>query len=663
MNRTIVSVGLPVLLAVLVFTPAASAQEDSAPPPTLPKCVTALGPAAECCLYVGDLFPIAQGLIDERAIAWWNDRASSFKGLVPPLDPTTAIGRLNQVQGFWPRSVAIGASTALAETTPIGMQILVDFILALEAMAVDQPAFAREVLSDLVAQIPLVERGHAAIAFEFRDSSVPALASSVLLAQAEQLRQLPGCELTRTDSTLDVTISPRPFLASFGLDPLETLRPIFEWSEHDGFTELGDRVDAWRWRVRMRVDGALLVIRVGSELDAPPPSELRPDLFAGHHIAARWDLGQSVDVAARVSSKWKEWSRTPVGQAAVADDEENFFADVADFHATLQRSALRGEAGAILGKVSRLVLHERGITASQEPIRTSVAARAIPDGCDWRAVDGTATLTDRVIDAIRDVEERVARRELQAELRNDPERTTELFDRYFRHTYDTLRTAVVGAFGLPWSVAVDGFSDLDPIDLSVGGTELVLRELPLPRMIVVAPMRDSARARDVIPAVARAILETAGTKLGEEPLAITRDLGLGVTAHVLRHVPAEQDDDRVLHWFESNGHWFASTSVSLSRTSLARLASTEATEDVPDLVLRVENPKPMLLELLTELSQCVAATLPEVDDSLTSTLSACVSLIADFDVRATRSGSDRTTTFRLELGWPSDRPAEPGSEK
>lgn len=650
----------------------AAPKAQAAPEATAPDSILALGSANQCCLYVADLLPVVRGIVDAGGVEWWNEQVPDWGGAFPRLDRVEVTGQLNQIQGFWPRSITLGATTSLAENLPNFYRLAAVFSLLAEAQTSDAPEFARELLADVVAHLDAIETGYVALALEFRDPGIAGLVSLGLISQAKTLGQLPGIEVVQKGNALEFSLTPQLVLEANGMLGPSDLISIAEWAEFKGTDALRDRMKRWRLPARIRVEGALMIADLGKPEDDGLGSTPKIEVVAGQHAVGRWNLGQLVKTAANLGQAWKEWSQTPSGRAVAANDEDNFFKDMITLEGQMRRYGQRGSMTLSLGQATRATVREIGLPPTP-PISGAPAAIALPADAKWQWVDSIASFSDRILDEIQSVEARVARSDLRAVTSNDPESQARarnqvaLFELFFRPTYNTLRAQMNGTFGSPWATAVDGWSEIARIDIDLPDGPVTVLAVPVPHFIAIAPILDPKRARSLIPATIRSMLETAEIPSDRARVA-ERDLGLGRTTFtldlgVLTIVPAAGESLDPLHWFELDGLWVVSTSTSLSKQAIARVANPPKTSNATNVIARMTNPVPMLRDGFRRLGKTLKGN--SVGFELMALLQLSDNVLAlfqHFEMVIVQEGSTRETRFTvrlIKLALKSSRDSEP----
>lgn len=385
--------------------------------------------------------------------------------------------------------------------------------------------------------------------------------------------EIPGASVRWDGDSVAVTVAiPAEVIDPFLIDLGAALGPNDRWLE---------QVHGTLARQPLRIEAALedgcLIIALGERSDGRlAVADLRPMTVAsqpGSLAVAQWDLRPMMAQFRSTARLWRQWKDTKVGAFLRNYDPEDFYGSVLDLERQADSLPASGAAHIATGEQSLEMVLQEDQPLGFEPLAKTAFASIAPEAAV--VVASGDRFGDRLVNYLRQLEDQMATRQLQADLRGDVERAQQfqrVLDVYYQDLATT-RTLLVDRgrdlFGSGWLAIADlGMATVAPPDAPA--SEGFTKKTPgLAAMAVVADGISPGEVLDRLFGAMAADLEI-------EPSRCRGDLGLDRDVHMLPEDvwgQARIRGDLQFHGFALDDVVVLSTAPSLSRRLIEAAAS------------------------------------------------------------------------------------------
>jgi len=451
-----------VLLSLIAFTlpgcgprrimpPAAPESTYVGPEPTLDAAALKhFGQDTRGLVVVTDATPYAQAVVES--------------GWLESLDPDQA-DRAEPDWAWVPRHVLMGW-TELGERA-IDRLVRVYMLGALAAAAgdptsaVDDAERAR-VLQEMTAAVEALDADGLTIAVEFK--SIP---------QAQQLMFALGAFLSGFAPTLEGGLE----VQHSEDEIIVTLRTPAQWpgeALYEGLAEVhigrvGDpdlpalvaALEGWRLEARVTRDGPWMVVRVGPRSTAPPLAVKdfalpRPSVPTGMPpvISGAFDMRGWREITRGWLALWARWQNTATGRHLARIDAAGD-GQLTDLDTIGRRVEELGRTNAFRFDIDGGDVHLNTVDRAMPEVPSPLIADGIlgwlPTDADAIGVDGERDFGRVLADMVWSIEDRLARRELQEDIRGADGNPFEAISEAYYRNFGPLRTLLLSEADLPYA--------------------------------------------------------------------------------------------------------------------------------------------------------------------------------------------------------------------
>jgi len=556
--------GMNALIAPLLCA-GALASSTFAQAQDLPAALQSVPAGYSNVVYFGDILPVIEAVLgDEQFAAAMEGTGMSARELKQ---------QLRFVQGYVPSRVVVAASDEGVAMVGHVLRGLVGFQLLMGAQvtgASDEVAtFQKEMLPALDG---LLATGlH--LGLEARD---PRVAESWFESVADMFvgleMQTEWLTVTQEGDTVDAVFQPDRDEVGYAL----AMVGVATDATDPFVTTVADRLKKSPLRLRVSLDGAALTFRMGAASGSLAAAEVAPSWKDDALMFGQWHAEGFRASALAATELWSRWKDSEIGAWVIEGDVDDFTGTIEDLGWQVEQLPVRGSFRGEVGDRAFDIVMEEEVTGYDALARTGIGS-FVPDVP--LLVTGGDRFGDRLAGTLRQIEDRLAMRELQAGL--DPDSPAAELSRLYYDRLANTRSAILEEtrewFGEGWALlgTMAGTLRIAPPAGAFGGGGETSPPLPCPELAFVARIGGRAGgAGDKTPAdYVDTLFDAIAKDAGVESKATRKDLGLGAPTRV---VPASLwedavriDGDMVFHAFPLDDVVVISTSPRLSRAILA----------------------------------------------------------------------------------------------
>jgi len=548
-------------------------------------------------LYVADPLPHLERLLScdsLRAVLAEGRLARAMPPGGPPLDPRLLLRMIRGNSGYIPtESVVALPSSSLDDLTNLAkVGLLVGLCNgAIEAGEGQIDRDLPKLHEELLATLNELELPQVTLWAKFRDPGAAAELMALLRLTVAQAARHDGVEMTSRPDLIGLKTRVGKLMPASQITVVMVLLGIGTDPADPKLAQLGEslaavKLEAW---LEQRADGLRLSIGPRSTPGEKYPLEELGQLWQPERSMlafGRWNTGTLLQGLREVLNTWKQWEKTPTGQATRRIDTEDMLGDLRMVVRQLEKASPAGTMRLTVGDSVEVVVHSRGL-APAPALRESDLMAWVPKDAEVVMLDTTRSMADHISDKISDVEHRLATKSLQYELsgRTSQAEMAEQMTEFYYGRLSEFRRLVhqqsLSVFEPPVAVLLSSQGRIKQLTVEFEQppgerNRVVLRDAPVIEYAVIGRLQRPDRRFDFPARVWKAFLAGVLDKPPKQPVHPV-DLALGVTTHgfdgqVLRSAPGKPkvtvDGDLLPHYFVEDGWLVFSTSARLSRLIL-----------------------------------------------------------------------------------------------